>query len=390
MNTPRICFVGPGNLAALAREHGSSRMDGESLQQALLARALARRGYRVSMIVGDHGQSDGAAWDGVTTHIAAGLEDPRPGACSPLRRWQGLWSAARKADADVYYVSGAGMHVGELAMFTRQHARRMVLRVVHDDDCVPHRLAGRLSLAGPRLWMEAALYRSGLARADAVLVQSEQQRRELLQRYHRDGSVARKLVDMPRRRLAFHERDIQVLWINNLRPFKRGDLAIDLAMALGDLPVHMVGGCQPGFEAHHAQIRRRAAATPNLTFHGPAPCHQASAYHDRARVLANTSDSEGFPNSYLQAWARGVPVVTFFDPDGVIARHGLGVVARNLYEMKEAVRVLATDSEAWQQASQRCLAHVKREYGEERVLAPYVAAIDNLSPSVLAGAMMAR
>ena len=49
------------------------------------------------------------------------------------------------------------------------------------------------------------------------------------------------------------------------------------------------------------------------------------ALYDRAKVLVNTSDVEGFPNSYLQAWIRGVPVVTLIDPDGVIEREGLGV-----------------------------------------------------------------
>lgn len=389
--TARICFVGLGNLPVLAPEYGRHGVGGEELQHTLLARALARRGYRVSMIVGDYGQPDGAVWDGVTTHIAYDPAAGLPGVRFVHPRWTGLWSAARRADADVYYVSCAGMQVGELAMFARQHGRKLIFRVAHDDDCVPHRLVARLDASGPRFWLHTSLYKYGLARADVVLAQSEQQRRALREHFGLDSTVATMLVDGPRRMLDFAQRDIDVLWVNNIRAFKRADLAVDLAAALGDMPMHMIGGRQPRFESLYEEVERRAATTPNLTFHGRVPYHQINAFYERARVFANTSDSEGFPNSYLQAWARGVPVVAFFDPDGVIAREGLGHAVRNLHEMKEAVRRLATDAGAWQEASARCRAYMAREYGEERILAPYVAAIDSLSPPpVAAGAMMAR
>ena len=48
-----------------------------------------------------------------------------------------------------------------------------------------------------------------------------------------------------------------------------------------------------------------------MTFHGAVPYRDAGALYSRARVLVNTSDVEGFPNTYLQAWASGTPVVAF-------------------------------------------------------------------------------
>ncbi len=43
----RVCFVGLGNLPVLAREYCERRAGGAELQQTLLARALARRGWPV-------------------------------------------------------------------------------------------------------------------------------------------------------------------------------------------------------------------------------------------------------------------------------------------------------------------------------------------------------
>jgi hypothetical protein len=42
---PTICFVGLANLPVLAREYGQHGVGGAELQQTLLAKALAARGY---------------------------------------------------------------------------------------------------------------------------------------------------------------------------------------------------------------------------------------------------------------------------------------------------------------------------------------------------------
>src|SRR5258707_12330553 len=103
----RICLVWLGNLPILAPEHRQHTSGGESLQQTLLGRALARRGHYVSMVVEDHGQVDGAEWEGIRVSKAY-----RPDAGVPVLRfihprWTGMWSALTRADADLYYISCA-------------------------------------------------------------------------------------------------------------------------------------------------------------------------------------------------------------------------------------------------------------------------------------------
>jgi len=62
---------------------------------------------------------------------------------------------------------------------------------------------------------------------------------------------------------------------------------------------------------------------------GKLPFEETLKIFDGATLFVNTSksESEGFPNTYIQAWLRGVPVISFdVDPDGVIAKNGLGKV----------------------------------------------------------------
>jgi len=356
----KICLVGAGNLAVLTREFRQHPIGGEAVQQTLLARALTRRGHDVCMAVEDYGQPDGARWDGIQV-----FKTYRPGAGMPVLRfihprWTGLWSALERADADLYYVSEAGMQVGLVAMFCRRFRKCFVFRSASDADCDPARLFVRFA-------RDRWLYEYGLKRANAVLVQSVSQANTLAHHYGVASRVAGMLVEKP---LPDSGRDIDVLWIGTIRRVKRPDRLLELAGRLPEVKFHMVGGSVPGEEGLFWQIR--AAVRPNVLFHGQLSYWEANDLYARARVLVNTSDVEGFPNAYLQAWVRGVPVVTLIDPDRVIEREGLGIVVATPGQVPDAIRRLLGDAAAWKTVSDRCRAYMAREFDGDKILATYL------------------
>ncbi len=365
----RICFVGLQNLAVLAREYNQHGIGGEEVQHTLLARALTARGYDVSMVVLDYGQADGAQWDGIKTFKAYRSQDGLPVTRFFYPRWTGMWSALRRANADVYYLSCASFRVGLAAMFARLHGRELVFRIASDMDCEPDKLLIEYNYRRDRY-----LYEFGLRRASAILAQSERQQEAMKRNYGRESEIAAMLVDQPREILPFEARSLPVLWVSNIRQLKRPDLVLDFAAASPQIAAHMVGGQIADSMSLFDQIRERAITIPNVTFHGQIPYHDVNEYFARSRVFVNTSDIEGFPNSYLQAWARGTPVVAFFDPDGLIAREGLGFAVRDLEEMRARIVELTSDRASWLAASARCIAFMRREFDEDRILAPYLAA----------------
>ncbi len=365
-----VCFVGLENLPVLSRQYSQHGTGGEQVQHTLLARALAKRGFKVSMIVADYGQAEGEVHDGIHLFKAHGLTEGIPVIRFVHPRLTKLWSALKRAQADVYYVSCSGPQLGIVALFAKRYRKRVVFRIAHDRDCDPNNLL-------IRFWRDKKIYEFGLHHANVVLAQSEQQLQSLQTNYDRPSCLAAMLVDPPERAVPFDQRDIDVLWVNNLRPFKRPQLALDLARQLPHLKFHVIGGPQAGHESLYQEIKQQAATVPNLMFHGPVPYHEVNGFYERSRVFINTSESEGFPNSYLQAWRRGTPTVAFFDPDRVIANFGLGRNVSSLQEMSAEVARLAMSSSAWADVSTRCQAFMDERYGDPVVLAPYLKALQN-------------
>ncbi|MBV8910675.1 MAG: glycosyltransferase family 4 protein [Gammaproteobacteria bacterium] len=367
--TARICFVGLENLPVLAPEFERYGIGGEQVQQTLLAKAFVRRGIPVSMVVGDYGQPDGATWSGVQVYKAYRPREGIPVLRFVHPRWTKLWGALRRAAADVYYVSCAGAQIGQVAMWAARNDRRMIFRVASDADCEP----GRLLI---RFWRDRKLYEYGLRHAVSILAQSVRQQALMQSNYGLESSVAYMLVDAPERELSLAERDISLLWVGNIQRLKGPQVFLELARRIGSSTASMVGGPQRGAEDLYERVRAEAARSGTPTFHGALPYRAANRLFERARVFINTSDVEGFPNTFLQAWIRGVPVVSFFDPDDVIRREGLGHAAGSIDEMERAVRRLTGDPHAWLETSARCKAYMRRCYGEDQILAPYLSAFE--------------
>ena len=255
----KICMVGLHNLSVLAPEFKDRTVGGEPVQQTLLARALARRGHDVSMVVADLGQADGTRYGGIRTFKAY-----RPDAGVPVLRfvyprWTGLWSALMRADADLYYTSCAGMEVGLLALFCRHFGKRFVFRCASDSDCDKSRLLvqharDRCAL---RAWPAAGRCDPGAKRVPGADAAAQL----------RTGEPSRRHAG--RAAVVGTTHDLDVLWVGNIRRVKRPDRVLWLAARLPHVAIHMVGGALPGEEALLCSAcATRAAAYANLTFHG--------------------------------------------------------------------------------------------------------------------------
>jgi glycosyltransferase involved in cell wall biosynthesis len=363
---PHICFVAPNAWPVFSGDREIGLIGGAEVQQSVLARALARAGYRVSMVCLDFGQPPRVTLDGVTVHKAH-----RPDAGLPVLRFAhprltSIWRAMREADADVYYQRCSGMLTAVVAAFCRSFSRGSIFAAACDLDFVP-------GYQPIRYRRDRWLYEQGLKRIDTIVVQNQKQQLDCRRHYGRDSTIVPSCYELPAG--ASPGAGEHALWVASIREqdFKRPELFLELARRLPERRFVMIGGAggDGRNDVRFERLRKAAAALPNVEFTGFLPLDRVEPYFDRARVLVNTSYQEGMPNTFLQAWARGVPAVAFVDVGARLHGEPLYPVAREIEDAANEIERLFSDEAYWQRTSARCREHFSGTHAVGKLLAQF-------------------
>src|SRR5512140_1442345 len=212
---PHVCFVAPTTWPVLAGDASIPVVGGAELQQTVIATALAKRGYRVSMICLDYGQPDGVVVDGVTVHKLHKPDEGIPVLRFLHPRITKLWSTLKRVNADVYYQRTAEVYTGYVAAFCARHGKRSIYAGASDVDFEP----GRQDIVYAR---DRLIFEYGLKNVDRVIVQNPLQARLLRDNFGRDGTLIQNCFTAPAGARA--DPKGYVLWVASLRLQKRPEI----------------------------------------------------------------------------------------------------------------------------------------------------------------------
>jgi glycosyltransferase involved in cell wall biosynthesis len=109
----------------------------------------------------------------------------------------------------------------------------------------------------------------------------------------------------------------------------------------------------------------------NVEFLGFVPYSGIDTHFDEAAVFVNTSESEGFPNTFLQAWARAVPTVSFVDSGARAEGHPVGVQVGSIKAVTEQVALWLENETKRHQDGRRCRDYFERHHTPGLVLELY-------------------
>lgn len=355
-NLPHICFLAPNAFPLLANSVDIQIVGGAELQQVIIAKGLVQRGYRVSMICLDFGQDDRCEIDGVTVHRAF-----RPGEGLPVLRFiwprlTSIWRCLKDVDADIFYQRAAGVLTGVMAAYC-QHSGRKSIFSVAGEPMIPFK-------------RDQWIYEYGIKRVDRIVVQNAAQ-----QRFVRK-EIGRESILIPSSYQPAHPRNpitrLNVLWVSTIRHWKRPELFLDVASSLPHCQFTMIGGVGVGERPFYDTIRLRAEKLENVDFVGFVPYAEIDRYFDSAALFVNTSDNtEGFPNTFLQSWARGIPTVSFFDSGARMNEQPVGRLVRSVDEMTEAIADLLENEVHRSRLGEECKRYVETNHSPGRILDLY-------------------
>jgi glycosyltransferase involved in cell wall biosynthesis len=172
--------------------------------------------------------------------------------------------------------------------------------------------------------IRGALFDYGMRKADVRYAITDYQVEEFRKR---DMPVVlyRPLV-LPRPAPPAAAKDIDFLWIARCHPIKRPHIFLDLVEKFPSAKFVMISPRE--FPDLWETVRARAEKLPNLGFRERVPYHEVQGFYDRAKVFVNTSEFEGFANSYIQAGQGEAAILSLkVNSDEVLTRFNAGICA---------------------------------------------------------------
>ena len=325
--TIKVCFIAP-KAYPLFNQRVESVFGGAEVDLYYLATELAKdEGFSVSFIVADYGQEPTETIENVT--IIKSLDFRKNALAGALR----IWRAMKRADADIYLIKTASLGVPLAASFCKRYERAFI-----------YRTASTLESNGIYLkkhFFLGRVFARSLRRAKIVFTQNHTDRDNLQRIVGVSSVVIPNGHHLPK--LTSKKRE-NILWVGRSEKVKGPDRFIKLALEFPDEKFVMI--CQRATgDDNYDSLCRQAEEVGNLEFHQRVPFHEIDGYFQRAKLLINTSDSEGFPNTFIQAckWATAI-VSLGVNPDGFLDKYSCGISCDGRFaRMRETVKHLLAD-----------------------------------------------
>lgn len=368
MNNRKICFVSP-NAYPILKNTCYEFAGGAEVQQVLIAQALTENNFQVSFIVGKYGGKKTEKINNITVFKSS--YEYKTGKLHYVPALSDIFLALCKANADLYFLRNPKHLLGVVAYYCQMKKRKFVFSSSIDYDSDLKHIRKKESI------ISRTLFLYGLRRVDRIIVQTDKQKRQFEKNFGLNSVLIKNMCPLPSL-MPVKESPPVVLWVGTARENKRPQLLFELARAIPSLKFRMI--IAPGRnERFNKIIKEQCRSVHNIEFLGFIPYQKINKEYARASLLVNTSRWEGFPNTFLQAWANEIPVVSLeIDPDEVICKHKLGLHSRTFEQMVKDVKLLIENEDLRREMGIYARKYVEAEHGIKKISRQYIDLFKNI------------
>jgi len=294
MQPLKVCLISLRSYP-LFKKNSLDYFGGAEVQMSLIAKELAKdKRFKVSLITKTNSQKKQIKQKRVTIYKTTIVD---------------FLQILKKVDADIYIERTANIKVWLVSWFCRVFNKKFVYMVAHDWD---------VSLS----W----LYFLGLKRADLIVAQTEKQKQTLNQSFKLNSLVMPSLT-RPMTMKAKNCKRRLILWIGRADSWKGPLKFIQLAKKFPNEKWLMI--CRKGRNKRlFNQVKIEADKLSNLQLLTDVPIEKIGEFFNKAKFLVNTSEVEGFPNTFLQAGLTKTAVISDrVNPDNYLKKYQCGLTS---------------------------------------------------------------
>ena len=327
-NNSRICFI-QLSIYPLFNKNCRRTFGGAEVQVYQIGKHISKNynNIRVSYLVGDLGQKKVEIYDNIKIYKGPAFTINSP-KYTQLFEVLKILFCLKNINADIYIQRSATAGTGLIAFFCKLFSKKFVYMISHEID-VSGEFKEKNKLAG-------YFYEWGLKNADLVVSQSERQK-ELLEKNYNKKSVVIKSVYKIGKDISLSDKEY-VLWVGRCEKWKAPEKYLQLVKNNQKIKfiTIMPKSNDKSYNDYFETVQKKASELKNLIFIKEVSFSEINEYFKKAKIFINTSDYEGFPNTFIQAAKNKVPILSLnVNPDNFLDKYNCGFCINDLKKMEE-------------------------------------------------------
>ncbi len=341
----------------------SQNIGGAEIQLHYIGKELQKKGWETHYIVDDEGKRFPDQIDGQRIHTARSFRKSKKDLlflsphfvsnCLDTYGRPDFENILDRVQPDIVHQRGSSIVTGYFANWAEKRKKPFVFSIAHIDDCT---MTGKLWEGYSRKILKKRLYLYGVERARVIIATANYLKKAMLKLVpEADIRIIRSGHPLPKE---LPEKENTVVWVSRAVSYKFPEEFISLARKLPNYKFQMIGGIKQ--HEHFNRVMMGDSKPDNLEVTGFLPQDEVNHRIAKAKILVDTSDSAGFPNTFIQSWLRGTAVVSLhLDPDKLLTEKGVGVLSKSSARLMEDIDSLMSDEKKRKKIVQRAFKYSK-------------------------------
>jgi len=366
----KICFVSLGSYPLFTSNENLQYIGGAEIKQVLIGKELAKRGYDITFITYDEEGDKKEVYNDISV-----IKSFSPSQnLKILTKARILWNSLKKSNAEIYIQSGGTP--GIIPIYCLIHRRKYIKWLSSDKNVLLEGVHTNITF-----FTKIALY-IDIKFASLIIAQNEFQKNTIVKKFKKNCVLIKNPIHIPNtsNKIKDMETEKIVLWIGTIGSIKQPELFLKIAQQLPNYKFWMIGGKNITEPELFTKIQSEAKTIHNLEFLGFIPYDKIFQYYNEATLLVNTSKIEGFPNTFLEGWNHGLPVVSLnVDPDNIIRSNEVGYHSETLEQMIIDINNLLENKDLRNKIGKNARKYVEKEHDINKIIIKYINVLNKIN-----------